>query len=222
MRPDELLPSLRLRLAKAKSGKIVIGADEIGEWPDGFFDAMKNGKLLTAATPTNSIECRGCEEYCFMPVNILAAEGGRQARAFISCDRSVATGYVLVDFARLAQWQLTDAAFETFQNTFALPESANGTAMQKIRKYKAPLAFRTSLQDLLDEIRKRAKASNIAFDASSMPGRKLDFQELANRYDPELRHTLRTFDDYLEGFCTFRRGARETDFYRKLFRELLK
>jgi len=222
MRPDELLPSLKLRLAKVKSGKIVIGADEIGEWPDGFFDAMKNGKLLTAAAPTNSIECRGCEEYCFMPVNILAAEGGRPARAFISCDKSVATGYVRVDFARLAQWQLTEAAFEKFQNTFDLPESASGAAIQKIRKHKAPLLFRAALQDLLDEVSKRAKASKVAFDATSMLGRKQDFQELANRYSAELRHTPRTFDDYLEGFCTFRRGARETDFYRELFPDLFK
>lgn len=85
---------------------------------------------------------------------------------------------------------------------------------------KASREFCASLDKLISEVDSRAKKGNINFQRGSMPGRKIDFQELADRWDAELKHTKRTFSDYIKGICTFRRGARETSFYRDLFPEL--
>ena len=219
MRPDDLLESLKTRFAKGKAGYITISADEIAEWPDGLFNELHKANLLTQAAPTNVLECRGCEQLCFMPVNIVAAENGRKARAFIACDKRDDVGRVPVAFARLEQWAMTHTAFDKILNGFILSAS---TTEQSLKRSKAPLAFRISLEGLLKEIITRAAKQGVQFDVRAMPGRKLDFQELANLWDSELRHTARTFDDYLQGICAFKRGARETDFYRTLFPECFK
>ena len=83
--------------------------------------------------------------------------------------------------------------------------------------------FRAALLDLLAEIGRRAEAQGLHFSPAAMPGRKVDFKALADAYDAELRGlALATFDDYLIGIGAFRRGARETDFYRRLFPEAFK
>lgn len=84
-------------------------------------------------------------------------------------------------------------------------------------KSKAPKAFCDALEVLLCEIESLSRNKGIDFQRGSMPGRKIDFQELANKFDAELRHTERTFSDYIKGICSFQKGARESDFYRKLF-----
>lgn len=217
----DLLESLKIRLAQNKSGRIVIGADEIAEWPDGFFDDLFKAKLISQHSPANSVECRGCEEYCFMPVNVFAAEGSRPARAFVACDKRDDVGRVTVEFSRLAQWTMTQSAFEKVAATFIVGTQSTGKTT--LRKSKAPTAFRDAMTLLLAEISRRAKAQGIAFDSSAMPGRKVDFKAMADGYDMEFSSlTLRTFDDYLDGLCSFKRGARETDFYRNLFPECFK
>jgi hypothetical protein len=55
-----------------------------------------------------------------------------------------------------------------------------------------------------------------------MPGRKVDFQAVADKFDSALEFAPRTFDDYLDGLCSFKRGARESNFYAELFPEYFK
>ncbi|OJY14353.1 MAG: hypothetical protein BGO99_12495 [Nitrosospira sp. 56-18] len=73
------------------------------------------------------------------------------------------------------------------------------------------MPFRTALERLLTEIEKRSRTRNLTFDHHAMPGRKRDFQALADKFDAGLERAPRTFDDYLEGLCIFKRGARQTD-----------
>ena len=89
----------------------------------------------------------------------------------------------------------------------------------RLKMSKAPMRFCNALKRLLIEVQKRADAQAQPFDPMAMPGRKVDFQALADKFDPALEYTQRTFDDYLAGLCTFKRGARVTDFYTKLFPE---
>jgi hypothetical protein len=221
MSADTLLASLRGRFAGNKSGRITINADEIAEWPRGLFEQLREAKLLTQTEPAQSLECRGCEEACFMPVNIIAAEGTRPARAFIACDKRSDVGRVPVEFSRLAQWTLTRASFEKTQGIFTAAEQSAGKVA--LRKSKATVAFRNSLTLLLAEIDRRATAKGIDFNSAAMPGRKIDFKAVANGYDPEFSSLAsRTFDDYLDGLVSFKRGARETDFYYNLFPECFK
>lgn len=88
-------------------------------------------------------------------------------------------------------------------------------------KSKTPDAFATALQKLLSEISHRAAQQGVSFSKSEMPGTKADLQELAEKLgDGFGRYTLRTFDDYLSGLVQFKKGARQSDFYRRLFPEL--
>ncbi len=218
MPADALIASLKGRFAGNKSGRITINADEIAQWPQGLFEQLRAAKLLTQIEPARSLECRGCEEACFMPVNIMAAEGTRPARAFIACDKRDDVGRVRVDFARLHQWQITQSGFDKLQSTWIASTSADAK-MRVLKKNKSTVPFRSALERLLTEIEKRSRAENLIFDRYAMPGRKCDFQALADKFDAVLEHTPRTFDDYLKGLCSFKRGARQTEFYCELFPE---
>jgi hypothetical protein len=221
VRADELLVSLKARFKGNKADEIIIGADELADWPDGVFATFEQDKLVTQAAPAGSIECTGCEDACFMPVNILPPEAGRPARAFIACTERDDVGRVRVEFPRLRQWRMTRTALEKIESRFIL--AGNGNSDSSLKKAKAPAAFRAALLDLLAEIGRRAEAQGLHFSPAVMPSRKVDFKALADAYDAELRGlALATFDDYLIGICTFRRGARETDFYRRLFPEAFK
>ena len=218
---DAVIASLKARFAGNRARRITIDADEVAEWPGGLYDKLLAANLLTPIEPAQSLECRGCEEACFMPVNIMVAEGARPARAFISCDKPVNYGRVHVAFPRLRQWQLTRADFEKMQRTWIVAPAAGG-GKPVLKKTKAPVTFRGALETLLAEIEKRAAALRLSFDRNAMPGRKVDFQAVADKFDAKLEYSPRTFDDYLDGLCAFKRGARETDYYRKLFPEYFK
>lgn len=218
MNAAEVLASLKARFAGAKARHIKITADEIAEWPAGLFDKLNTQKLLAKAEPLQVLECRGCEQACCMPVNVMPAQGGRPARAFIACDKRSDVGRVKVDFARMRQWHMTRDAFDKLQRTWVTP-SADAFSL---KRSKAPVAFRAALARLLTEIEARAAASNQPFDRKAMPGRKVDLLAVARKFDAALDYAPRTFDDYLDGLCAFKRGARESDFYRKLFPEYVK
>ena len=215
-----MFASLKARYAAGKTDRITISADEVAEWPDGVFDEWLIEKFLTPVEPAQSLECRGCEEACCMPVTVFPVTGKRPARAFIACDKRDDVGRVPVAFARLRQSQMTRAAFEKLQWTWILP--AAGADGQRLRKSKAPVNFCGALERLLAEIERRAKKQRVLFDRQAMQGRKIDLQAVADKLDPALECKPRTFDDYLDGLCAFKRGARETDFYQKLFPEYFK
>ena len=221
MQADELLASLKARFARSKTVRITIHADEIAGWPKGIAEQWIQSKLLTQAEPAQALECDGCEQACFMPVNVVAAEGTRPARAFIQCDKRDDMGRVRVTFARLYQWHMSRSGFEKLQAGWVVTSAAD-TGTRKLRKSKAPVQFRSALEKLLAEIERRAVAGSLSFDRTAMPGRKVDLHAVAEKFDAVLGLAPRTFDDYLDGLCAFRRGSRETDFYRKLFPEFFK
>lgn len=85
-------------------------------------------------------------------------------------------------------------------------------------KRKAPDKFVSSLIKLLVEIAKRASIKNVEFDVQAMPGIKEDLRAIAVVYDVFfLNYTARTFDDYLDHLCYFKKGSRSNDFYSILF-----
>jgi len=102
-----LLEHIFERLSRADSGEEIFGADEAAQWPGGALEVLIKSGLLGHAEPAQVIECDGCERNCFMPVHVRPAEGGRPARAFISCDKPEDVGRVPVALHRLEQWQIT-------------------------------------------------------------------------------------------------------------------
>lgn len=217
MQADDVLASLSARLAGRKARHITVTSDEISDWPTGLFDRLLSDKLLIPTEPAQSLECQGCEHACQMAVEIMPAVGTRPARAFIACDKPENFGRIPVAFPRLLQWRLTRESFDKLQrNWIATPGNA------ALKKIKAPVSFRNALEKLLAEVEKRALAGGQPFDRKAMPGRKIDFQAVAEKFDAELDVATRTFDDYLVGLCAFKRGARKSDFYKKLFPEYFK
>lgn len=107
MTESGLLEHIFERLCRADLGEEIFGADEAADWPAGALDLLIKAGLLRRAEPAQVIECNGCEQYCFMPVHVLPAEGNRPARAFISCDKRDDIGRVPVEMRRLAQWKIT-------------------------------------------------------------------------------------------------------------------
>jgi hypothetical protein len=102
---DVLLEYIFKRLAP--TGEALFSYDEVKEWQPEVVSVLKAEGLLCKAQPLRDVECTGCEEYCFMPVEIYVANKNNSARAFISCDKRNDIGRVPVDMARLEQWQIT-------------------------------------------------------------------------------------------------------------------
>lgn len=107
MTESDLLEQILDRLGRAESAEEFFGTDEAADWPGGALDKLTKAGLLKRAEPAQSIECKGCERYCFMPVHALPAEGNRAARAFISCDKPEDFGRIPVELSRLTQWKIT-------------------------------------------------------------------------------------------------------------------
>ncbi len=80
-------------------------------------------------------------------------------------------------------------------------------------KRKAPDTFVVALTKLLVDIAKK----DPTLDITQMPGVKADLHALAVKRDADLRCELSTFDTYIGPFCQFKRGARPSGYYRKLF-----
>ena len=99
-------------------------------------------------------------------------------------------------------------------------EGDSGEAGLKQKK-ASPAEFCIAIEELLNEISTRAIKKGLQFSRLEMPGRKIDLQEIANKLDPRLKFTKTTFETYLKGLCRFKKGARETDFYRALFHDLI-
>jgi hypothetical protein len=110
MTESDLLEEILDRLGRAKSSEAIFGMDDAADWPDGTLDRLTKAGLVKRAQPAKSIECKGCERYCFMPVHSLPAEGNRRARAFISCDKPEDFGRIPVELRRLTQWKVTGGA----------------------------------------------------------------------------------------------------------------
>ena len=84
--------------------------DTVQQWPVDALDRMLETGVLTAATPAQSVECRGCENHCFMEVRHVTAEGKRPARAFVVCDdpeMQDQMGRIPVPLERLQRWKAT-------------------------------------------------------------------------------------------------------------------
>ncbi|MBY0545020.1 MAG: hypothetical protein K2Q14_05670 [Gammaproteobacteria bacterium] len=106
-----LLEQIFYRLGNKAS--VLFSMDDIAEWPSSFVKVLKDSNILKQSSPGNSTICRGCEENCFMPVEIFPEADNRPARAFISCDKRDDIGRIPVDLERLKQWKISMEALAT-------------------------------------------------------------------------------------------------------------
>lgn len=84
--------------------------DEVQQWQQGVLEGFCGLGLLSKGVNTTSLMCTGCEQHCFMPVNL--TEDAQ--RAFVVCDdpeRQSHMGRIAVPLARLQQWQASTRQF---------------------------------------------------------------------------------------------------------------
>ncbi len=103
----EVLKELIQRLGF--EGDSVLTWEQVREWPKGAIEIFQKAGWIAPTIPATRVECSGCEENCFKPVHVLAAQNAQPARAYVACDEPADMGRVKIPISRLRQWQITDA-----------------------------------------------------------------------------------------------------------------
>lgn len=94
----------------ASSNSIHLGWDEVEQWQDDALALFVGVGLLTKSNHAQSLECKGCEYRCFMPVELT----DDKRRAFIVCDHMdmhSQMGRIAVPLQRLTQWRTSPKHF---------------------------------------------------------------------------------------------------------------
>lgn len=89
---------------------VYIGWNKVQQWPEGALEAFTRFGLLSATTEAQSLECRGCESRCFLPVELMSDENGNNRRAFMVCmgaDMQATMGRMSVQLEQLRQWKVS-------------------------------------------------------------------------------------------------------------------
>jgi hypothetical protein len=87
---------------------IIINWDSVQQWPEGVLNTFLHLGLLIPAPAAQSIECKACDNRCFMDVITLVHADPDLNRAFIVCDDAdmqSQMGRVKIPLVRLQQWQ---------------------------------------------------------------------------------------------------------------------
>lgn len=85
----------------------IISWEQIQRWPSEAINIFLKIGWLKRALPATTIECPGCENNCFMPVQYHPASFGKSSLPFVSCDVRNYMGIVNIPLTLLQQWQLT-------------------------------------------------------------------------------------------------------------------
>lgn len=62
MTPQPILAELLHRLKASRGAAVLIGSEELREWPADTVAALKSARLLVKARPANRLTCPGCEK----------------------------------------------------------------------------------------------------------------------------------------------------------------
>jgi len=103
---NDLLGHILLRLEMVAEGSNAFTADEVAGWPEGALDFFVRQRLLSPTTPARLVVCDGCEEGCFMPVEVPPANARLSTAPFIICNQRDDIGQVRVDPNRLKRWRV--------------------------------------------------------------------------------------------------------------------
>jgi hypothetical protein len=104
MKPVDALIELLNRLGANQGAAVLVGEEELRQWPSEAVQAMQSQRLITKARPAASVICPGCELQCVMPVHT-APVAARSAVSFIVCDKRGDTNRVPFSSDRLIQWR---------------------------------------------------------------------------------------------------------------------
>jgi hypothetical protein len=124
MTAADVLLELLMRLGANGGAPVLIGAQELSEWPADTVTVLATSGLLTKTRDAGSITCPGCERQCAMPVHVAPLPAG-SASAFIVCDKRNDMSRVPVPIQHLQQWQSSGQAIAALLSTLLdLPRTA--------------------------------------------------------------------------------------------------
>ncbi|TQE99553.1 MAG: hypothetical protein FKY71_08045 [Spiribacter salinus] len=86
MTPQTVLTELLERIAASHGAPVLIGADELADWPADAVTALQTQGVTTKARPAVSVVCPGCERECVIPM-YTPAGAVNAAGTFIVCDK---------------------------------------------------------------------------------------------------------------------------------------
>jgi hypothetical protein len=144
------LTELVERIAACQGGETYFSEAEIGSWPADLMAALKASRLLSQASPADSLECPGCEEACVMPVHVMPGTGALPGRALIACDKRDDISRVNIPIASLARLKSSGAMLAESLANILFAELARPVALDGHRwqlgqfqglKHKSPLVL---------------------------------------------------------------------------------
>jgi hypothetical protein len=111
MNLSQVLNALLQNLSQAlKQGneKVIYRFEDIQQWQGGVLPLLLDYKLIKAISAAQSMECKGCENNCFM--DVISHQVNEQYRNYIVCDDSekqTQMGRITVKSEQLKQWQVS-------------------------------------------------------------------------------------------------------------------
>ena len=93
---------------RASVEPVLIDRQSIESWPPEVIDTLVCNKLLADTQLATEIECRGCEERCFMEVDTVDSVKGGASRYFIVCnkpEKQSVMGKIVVQEDSIRQWK---------------------------------------------------------------------------------------------------------------------
>ena len=110
------------RVAASYGEPVLVGWDEVSQWPEGTLGALTQSGMLVPASPSDTATCYACEEQCHLPVTTLPATDYRPASSFVLCRERDDTNRVAVETVRLDQWRISIRSLaQTVANLFEVP-----------------------------------------------------------------------------------------------------
>lgn len=139
------------------SSEIYFDSDEIAAWPSSMLEALTASQLTKAAQPATSTTCDGCEQQCFMPVQLMPPSGNKPARLFIACDKRDDIGRVTVDAEKLTRQYISRQMLAEFiAERLSLPVAAicqKNEAQWHIGIFKTSKSQRPLILDTENELK---------------------------------------------------------------------
>lgn len=150
-----LLLALVERVAACHGKEAFWTEAEVAQWPEAFMANLEPHKLLTSASPASEVICDGCEQRCFMPVEM---KRGANPRALIWCDQRDDIAMVPVRLESLNRRKVTGQALASALAELVgldadrVQKLGDGTwqlGQYKGLKHKSPLIFTALGEPLL-------------------------------------------------------------------------
>lgn len=116
------------------SAPVYLSFSDLQFWPPGAINKFNAARLVRPATPGDHIQCRGCEEYCLRPVQVLDRDGDASAQLVSTCDLLDNVGPFFYPSDAVARWSTSrKLLLEFFRSHCSLETAESDEHFRRIR-----------------------------------------------------------------------------------------